>query len=76
MAVDSLLLKSMKLQSLDNLSIVLVTFRNFKTALQQAWETKYLADEDGQQMGPGMHLPKPAGQASSQSGGPLSNRVH
>mmetsp|Transcript_6292 Transcript_6292/g.10677 ORF Transcript_6292/g.10677 Transcript_6292/m.10677 type:complete len:144 (+) Transcript_6292:562-993(+) len=38
--VDQLLIKAMKLQSLDNLSIVMIGLKNFRAALEQAWEAR------------------------------------
>jgi len=38
--VDSLLIKAMKMQSLDNLSVVLIGLQGFKSALAEAWEAK------------------------------------
>ena len=38
--VDNLLIKAMKLQSLDNLSVVMIGFKNFRAALQKAWDVR------------------------------------
>ena len=38
--MDQLLIKAMRYQSLDNLSIVMIGLKNFKKALQSAWEMR------------------------------------
>lgn len=38
--VDTLLIRAMRLQSLDNLSVVMIGLKGFKKALQQAWEVR------------------------------------
>lgn len=38
--VDSLLIKAMKMQSLDNLSVVMIGLQGFKLALAEAWEAR------------------------------------
>ena len=38
--MDSLLIKAMKMQSLDNLSVVMIGLQGFKNALAEAWEAK------------------------------------
>ena len=39
--VDQLLIKAMKAQSLDNLSIVMIGLRGFKLSLEKAFQTRY-----------------------------------
>jgi hypothetical protein len=38
--VDQLLIKAMRYQSLDNLSVVMIALNNFKTAVKKAFESK------------------------------------
>ena len=38
--VDSLMVKAMKLQSLDNLSVVMIGLKGFYKAMEKAWEAK------------------------------------
>ena len=38
--VDSLLIKAMKMQSLDNLSVVMIGLQGFKLAMAEAWEAR------------------------------------
>lgn len=39
-SVDSLLIKAMRYQSLDNLSVVMIGLRGFKAAMKKAYEAK------------------------------------
>ena len=38
--VDSLLIRAMKVQSLDNLSIVMIGLKGFRNALEKAWDAR------------------------------------
>lgn len=38
--VDALLIKAMRFQSLDNLSVVMIGLKNFKNSLKRAWEAR------------------------------------